>query len=264
MIAPKFGPTLRMGVGCTAGAMADGGPAAEGGPAAAKRQKTAGGKVPPVSLNLDGARRRTNRPRLATAKAAAGAKGPEVIPLDNDDKFSDEGTLSTTLGPCKVGHTTPRKATKPFVEAPSAEARDFAVKGAPPPAPLTMDDNNAYVGDAALNRVSKPRSTAVAAMRATAVANDILVSGRVVASLRTGKAAELFVKAPSTKARDFAVKGVPTLAPLTMYDDDVYVGDVASNVVSKPRLTAAAETRATAVANNVLISGQVATSLHTK
>ncbi len=46
MIAPKFSPTLRMGVGSTAGAMADGSPAAEGGPAAAKCQKTAGGKFP--------------------------------------------------------------------------------------------------------------------------------------------------------------------------------------------------------------------------
>ncbi len=45
-IAPKFGPTLRTGVGSMAGAMADGSPVAEGGPAAAKRQKTAGVKVP--------------------------------------------------------------------------------------------------------------------------------------------------------------------------------------------------------------------------
>ncbi len=45
-IAPKFGPTLRMGVGSTAGAMADGSLAAEVSPAAAKRQKKAGGKFP--------------------------------------------------------------------------------------------------------------------------------------------------------------------------------------------------------------------------
>jgi hypothetical protein len=153
-IAPKFGPTLRMGAGSTAGAMADGSPAAESGPAAAKHQKTAGGKFPRVSSNLDGARHRTNPPRLATAKAAAGTKGPEVIPLDDDDKFSDEGMLLMTLRPCKVGHTTPGKAAKLFVEAPSAKARDFAVKGAPTPAPLMMDDNDAYVGDAASNAVS--------------------------------------------------------------------------------------------------------------
>jgi hypothetical protein len=79
--------------------MADGSPAAEGGPAAAKRQKTAGGKLPRVSLNLDGARRRTNPPRLTTAKAAASAKGPEVIPLDDEDKFSDEGMSSMMLRP---------------------------------------------------------------------------------------------------------------------------------------------------------------------
>jgi hypothetical protein len=87
MIAPKFGPTLRMGVGSTAGAMEDGSPAVGGGPAEAKRPKTAGGKFPRVSLNLDGARRRTNPPRRATAKAVADAKGSEVIALDNEDKF---------------------------------------------------------------------------------------------------------------------------------------------------------------------------------
>jgi hypothetical protein len=103
-----------------------------------------------------------------------------VIPLDDDDKFSDERMSSMTSRPRKVGHTTPGKAAKLFVEAPSAEARDFAVKGVPTPAPLMMDDNDAYVGDAALNAVSKPRSMAVAAMRATAFANDVLVSGRVV------------------------------------------------------------------------------------
>ncbi len=112
MIVPKFGPTLRTGVGSTAGAMADGSPAAEGGPAAAKCPKTAGGKFPQVSSNLDGARRWTNPPRLATAKAAAGAKGPEVIPSDDEDEFSDEEMSLTTSRPRKVGHTTPGKAAE--------------------------------------------------------------------------------------------------------------------------------------------------------
>ena len=58
-----------------------------------------------------------------------GVKGLEVIPLDDNIEFSKEGTLSMTSRPCKVGHTTPGKAAKPFVEAPSAKARDFAVKG---------------------------------------------------------------------------------------------------------------------------------------
>jgi hypothetical protein len=80
----------------------------------------------------------------------------------------------------KVGHTTPGKAAKPFAEAPSAEARDFAVKGEPTLAPLTMDDSDAYVGDAASNAVSKPRLTAAVATRATAFANNVLVGGRVV------------------------------------------------------------------------------------
>jgi hypothetical protein len=126
-IAPKFGPTLRTGVGSSAGAMADGSPAVEGSPAAAKRQKIAGGKFPRVSSNLDGARRRMNPPRLATAKAAAGAKSPEVIPLDDNDEFFDEGMSSMKLRPHKVGHTTPGKAAKLLVEASSAEERDFAV-----------------------------------------------------------------------------------------------------------------------------------------
>ncbi len=90
-IAPKFGPTLRMGVGSTAGAMADGSPAVGGGPVEAKCPKTAGGKFLRVSLNLDGARHRANPPRRATAKAARDAKGLEVIPSDDEDEFSDEG-----------------------------------------------------------------------------------------------------------------------------------------------------------------------------
>jgi hypothetical protein len=108
-IAPKFGLTLRTGVGSTAGARAYGSPAAEGGPAAAKRQNMTGGKIPGVSSNLDRARRHTNPPRLATAKAATGAKGPEVIPLDKDDKFSDEGTLTMTLRPARSGKPRPGK-----------------------------------------------------------------------------------------------------------------------------------------------------------
>jgi hypothetical protein len=43
-IAPKISPTLRTGVGSTAGAR-DGSPAVEGGPVAAKHQKTAEGKI---------------------------------------------------------------------------------------------------------------------------------------------------------------------------------------------------------------------------
>ncbi len=109
-----------------------------------------------------------------------GAKSPEVIPLDDGDKFFDEGTLSMTARPCKVAHITPGKAAKLFIEASSAEARDFAVKGAPTPAPLTMGDDDAYVGDVASNTVSKSHLMAVAATRMTAFANEVLVGGRVV------------------------------------------------------------------------------------
>ncbi len=118
-IAPKFGHTLRMGMGSTAGARADGSPAVEGGPAEAKRPKLAGGKFPQVSWNLDGAWHRTNPPRRTTAKAAANAKGPEVIPLDDEDEFSDEGMSLMTSRPRKVGHTTPGKAAEASANPPS-------------------------------------------------------------------------------------------------------------------------------------------------
>jgi hypothetical protein len=118
-IAPKFGTTLRMGVGSTADAITDGSPAAECGPATAKRPKMAGGKFSRVSSNLDGARNRTNPPCLATAKAAAGGKGPEVIPSDNEDKLSDEGMSSMMSRPRKVGHTTPGKAAEASANQPS-------------------------------------------------------------------------------------------------------------------------------------------------
>jgi hypothetical protein len=73
-IAPKISPTLRTGVGSTAGAK-NGSPAVDSGPVAAKQQKMAGGKIPRVSSNLDGARRRAKSLRLATAKAAVDERG---------------------------------------------------------------------------------------------------------------------------------------------------------------------------------------------
>jgi hypothetical protein len=113
-IAPKINPTLRTGMGSTAGAR-DGSPAAEGGSAAAKRQKMAEGKVLRVSSNFNGVKRCANPPRLATAKAtadaslgrltaakaAADAKGPEVIPSDEDDKPIDDALSASTSKPRK-------------------------------------------------------------------------------------------------------------------------------------------------------------------
>jgi hypothetical protein len=104
-------------------------------------------------LNLDGARRRTNPPRLAMAKAAMGTKGPEVIPLDTDDEFSDEGTLTMTSRPARSGRPRPGRPPNFFFKVPSNEGRDFAVKGAPTTTPLTMDEDDAYVKDATLNAV---------------------------------------------------------------------------------------------------------------
>jgi hypothetical protein len=137
-IGPKFGPILRTGVGSTAGAMADGSPVGGGGQAEARRPKTAGGKFPPVSSNLDRARHRTNPPRCATVKALAGAKGPEVIPLDDEDKFLDEGMSSVTPRPRKVGHTMPGKAAEASANPPSGttQPRGGAAGRTSPPSKL--------------------------------------------------------------------------------------------------------------------------------
>jgi hypothetical protein len=96
------------------------------------------GKFPQVSLNLDGARRLTNLPRRAMAKAAAGAKGPEVIPLDNKDEFPDEGMSSMMSRPRKVGHTTPGKATEASANLPSGttQLQGGAAGGTSPPSKL--------------------------------------------------------------------------------------------------------------------------------
>jgi hypothetical protein len=102
----------------------------------AKWQKMARGQIPRVSANLYMARRRTNPPRLATVKDPTGAKGPEIIPLDEENKFLDEGTSTMTSRPRKVRKAMPGKATKNLSEVPPDEARDFAVKGAPTTAPL--------------------------------------------------------------------------------------------------------------------------------
>jgi hypothetical protein len=59
-----------------------------------------------------------------------------------------------------------------------------------------MNDKDAYVGDAASNAVSKPRSMSAAATRTMAFANDILVSGQV-ASVTT---ATMATAQPSTRS----------------------------------------------------------------
>ncbi len=153
-------------MGSTTG-VKDGSLAAESGPVAAKRQKTAGGKIPRGSSNLDGARRRANPPRLATAKAATGAKGPEGISSDNDDKLHDEAssdnddelhvkaTLTMPTKPCKggrtmppiiktasTGRTAPVKVAKLRLEAASDKTQVVARAGLPTATHLTMDDND--------------------------------------------------------------------------------------------------------------------------
>jgi hypothetical protein len=48
-----------------------------------------------------------------------------------------------------------------------------------------MDDDDAYIEDTTLNAGSKPRSTAAAAARARALANNVRVSGQVAATRHT-------------------------------------------------------------------------------
>ncbi len=177
-IAPKISPTLRTGVGSTAGAK-DGSPEAESGPVAAKRQKTAGGKIPRVFLNLDGARHCANPPRLATAKAAVDTKGPEVIPSDDNDEPVKE---ATTTKPGKVGRTAPGgktglvsrmasgKAAKLRVGSVTDETREVAVAGMPTGVFLAMDNNDKYVLNATAAGMVRPRLMAVATARGPATA----------------------------------------------------------------------------------------------
>jgi hypothetical protein len=152
-VALKISPTLRTGVGSTAGAK-DGRPGVDSGPVAAKRQKMAWGKIPQVSSNLDGARCCAKSLHPATAKAAVEEKGPEVIPSDNNDKKGDESTLTMPTKPHKGGWTTPvgktssagrtapGKAAKPRLGAAYDKMRAVARAGMPTATHLTMDDND--------------------------------------------------------------------------------------------------------------------------
>jgi hypothetical protein len=88
----KFGPTLKTGVGGTAGTRDD------GSPAAAKRQKTGGSAKLRVSSNFDGLMRCSNSPRgearsnnPQTAVAAFGERSPEVIPSDEEPNEEEQG-----------------------------------------------------------------------------------------------------------------------------------------------------------------------------
>jgi hypothetical protein len=190
-IAPKINPTLRTGVGSTAGAR-DGSPAAEGGLAAAKRQKTAEGKILRVSSNFDGVRRRANPPRLATAKAttdaslghltaakaAADAKGPDMIP-DDDDEPIDDALLTSTSKPRKVVRamtsdeltairkTAPGTSAKLRIGAAYDETLAVERAGTPTAMRLTRDDEeDNYDEDVAMDLV-----------RATASGDDRFIGG---------------------------------------------------------------------------------------
>jgi hypothetical protein len=229
-IAPKISPTLRMSMGSTAGAK-DGHPAADSGKVAAKQQKTARGKIPRVSLNLDGARRRAKSLRLATAKAAMDEKGPEVIPSDDNNEQGDKAMLTMPTKPCKggrtmpvgktssAGRTAPGKAAKPRLGAASDKMRAVARAGMPTATHLTMynDDEDVNVATAI------ERGLAMA----TALGNDRIIggpapTGKTLSASKTapGKAAKLRIGAGSDGTRAVAKAGMPTAAHLTMDDND--------------------------------------------
>ncbi len=229
-IAPKISPTLRTGVGSTAGAK-DGRPAADSGLVAAKSQKTAGGKIPRVSSNLDGAKRRAKSLRPVTAKAAVNKRGPEVIPSDNDNEQGDKATSTMPTKPRKDSRTTPvgktlfagrtalGKAAKPRLGAASNEMRAVARAEMPTGTHLTMDDDEEDVNVATAIK----RGLAMT----TALGNDRIISGPAPASktlsaskTAPGKAAKLRIGAGSDGTRAVVKAGMPTGAHHTIDDDD--------------------------------------------
>jgi hypothetical protein len=255
-------------MGSTGGAK-DGSPAAESGLVAAKRQKTTRRKIPQGSLNLNGARRHANPPRLATAKAAAGAKGPEGISSDDDDELHDEAssdndnelhdkaTLTMPTKPRKGGQTTspvvktastgrtaPVKVAKLRLEAASNETQVVARAGLPTATHLTMDDDDEDVDVTTTIKRGLPM--------ATALGNNCIIGGPAPAGMISsarkiapGRAAKLRIGAASNKTWVVARAGMPAATHLTMDNDDE---DVNVATAIKPGLA-----MATALGNDRII-----------
>jgi hypothetical protein len=257
MIAPKISPTLRTGMGSTAGAK-DGSLVADNGLVAAKRQKTAGGEIPRVSLNLDGVRHRANALRLATANAAVDKKGSEVIPSDDNDKQGDEATSTMPMKPHKggqmtpvgktssAGRTAPGKVAKLRLGAASDEMWAVARAGMPTAMHLTMDDDDEDVDIA----TAIERDLAMA----TALGSDRIIGGPAPAGKTSsaskkapGKAAKLRLGAASNKTRAVARAGMPTAMHLTRDDNNEDV-DVATAIKRGLAM-------ATALGNDRIIGG---------
>jgi hypothetical protein len=130
------------------------------------------------------------------AKATVDAKGPEVIPSDNDIKPVKEAMLTRMAKPRKVGRTTPvdkttsvgktasGKVTKLCIGVASNVAREVAMGEMPTGASLTMDDNDEYVNDERAAGMARPRLMAVTMVRATALVNDSIIGSQVGASIR--------------------------------------------------------------------------------
>ncbi len=141
-----------------------------------------------------------NPPCLPRAKAAADAKGLEVIPSDNDNEPVEEATSTRMAKPCKVGRTTPvdkttsvgktasGKAAKLRIGVASNAAWDVAMGEMPTGAPLTMDNDDDYINDKRAAGIARPHSMAVTSVCATALINNSIIGGQVGASVRHDRA----------------------------------------------------------------------------
>ena len=118
--------------------------------------------------------------QLATAKAAADAKGLKVIPSDDDDKPVNDATSTMTAKPRKVGRRMPfdkttsvsktasGMAAKLCVGAASDKESGVATGGMPTGAPLMMDDNDEYVNNARAARTVRPMAWMIALVNGVA------------------------------------------------------------------------------------------------
>jgi hypothetical protein len=194
-------------------------------------RKQPGGKIPRVSLNLGGARRRAKSLRLGTANAAVDKKGPEVILSDDDDERGDKAMLTMltkfrkggrTMPVGKTssaGRTAPGKAAKLRLEAASDETRVVARAGMPTAMHLTRDDDD--------NDVNVATAIERGLAMATALGSDRIIGGPAPAGKTSsaskkapGKAAKLRLGAVSNEMRAVARAGMPTAMHLMRDDND--------------------------------------------
>ncbi len=222
-IASKISPTLRTGMGSTAGAK-DGSPASDSGPVATKRQKTARGKNPSsilesrwgeasreISPPCDGERRRGQE----------GARSDPVVEATwtMPTKPRKGGRTMPVSKTSSAGRTAPGKAAQLLLGAASNETRAVARAGMPTATHLTRDDDNEDVNVA----TAIERSLAMA----TALGSDRIIGGPAPSGKTSsaskkapGKAAKLRLGAASDKTRAVARAGMATATHLMRKDDN--------------------------------------------